>query len=67
MGSCFQIIEYVETSAKDNTNIESSFQKIASMLVDNYTSGKIIDDDMHDTAFALGHNRKTKPVGSCSC
>ena len=68
LGSCFQIIEYVETSAKDNTNIESSFQKIASILVDNYTCGKLIADDMHDTAFALGYSRKSKPVGQmCSC
>ena len=68
LGSCFHIIEYVETSAKDNTNIESSFQKLAALLVENYTNPRLIDDNPHDTAFALGFHKKSKPVGQmCSC
>ena len=63
-GSCFEIIEYTETSAKDNTNIESSFQRLAAALVENFTNARLYDDNVNNTAFNLGYGYKSKPVGS---
>lgn len=67
LGSCLEIIEYTETSAKDNTNIESSFQRLAAALVENFTNPRLYDDSANNPAFNLGYNYKAKPVGSaCS-
>ena len=67
-GSNFHVVEYIETSAKDNRNIDSSFQKIAALLVEMYTNKKLYDDNRQNSAFSLGTGARSKPVGNmCNC
>jgi len=60
----FGAMEYIETSAKENTNIDSSFMKIAAVLVAQQGHNSLSDSGIIKLAPPGG----MKSVGnSCSC
>jgi len=59
-----QFIAFVESSAKENVNVDTAFMQLAEELKDRYTSGSALDDESMDAAtsgFRLGES--TQSVG----
>ncbi|CAK8691481.1 unnamed protein product [Clavelina lepadiformis] len=63
VGSYYSVVDYIETSAKDNTNIEASFIKLATVLLEKHSSSNLQQEP--NTVFGLGS--RTKPVKSTCC
>uniref|UniRef100_H2Z2F3 Ras-related protein Rab-43 n=1 Tax=Ciona savignyi TaxID=51511 RepID=H2Z2F3_CIOSA len=63
----WEALDYVETSAKDNTNIDHAFMKLASELVKKHSNPNLQQGDLASKGFSLANDRKSISSKSVCC
>lgn len=64
-GEAFGVLDYLETSAKENTNINAAFMKMAHELLNQQSNVKDLDGLKDNQSFNISNN--TRSVGSSCC